>query len=409
MPPANKAAPKAAKAVSSTSAAARSAKPKPTATTKAEKAAAAAAITASPAATKKSVRLAAGNNKDTLTKASKKQSNAKALDAQAEPKKKLSSKAAAKKQADTTHAEDTTEEPAKKAGNGKKRARDADEDKSASKQEDDAAVPVAAKKAAKGMAKKQQATKAAAKAVEAEEKEEAEAAQEEVQDAEAALDEQEIIKGFSDVSGSDDDADSSDEEDDDDVEAGKNASILTVKLPNAKDDHSVKQRLDKVAKRKEANKTAEVPATLYFGRLPRGLYEDQLRGYLSQFGDVRRLRVSRNRKTGKPKHYAFVEFADKDVAAIVQETMNNYLIDGHLLQVKEVPKDKIHPKLWIGANRKYRAVPVDRIERVRRSKPKTDEEQAKHDAKLLKRQEARREKIKGAGIDYEFEGYKIEA
>lgn len=32
------------------------------------------------------------------------------------------------------------------------------------------------------------------------------------------------------------------------------------------------------------------------GRLPHGFYEDQLKGYLSQFGDVTRLRISRNKK-----------------------------------------------------------------------------------------------------------------
>lgn len=145
---------------------------------------------------------------------------------------------------------------------------------------------------------------------------------------------------------------------------------------------------------------------MYVGRLPHGFYEDQLRKYFEQFGDVRRLRLSRNKRTGKAKHYAFIEFADKDVAAIVAETMNNYLIDGHLLQVREVPKDKIHPKLWIGANRKFRNVPNDRIERVRRNGPKTPEQEAKRKRGILRAQNKRREKIKAAGIEYDFEGYK---
>ncbi|EPQ31522.1 uncharacterized protein PFL1_00855 [Pseudozyma flocculosa PF-1] len=377
---------------------------------------ASAAATTTAAATKKT---ASARQEETRAKTDK------ALDAAGEPKKRLPSKAAAKEQAEVTHKEVNEPTPKKKAAtNGKKRAREAaDEDKDDGSAEEvqAAASPAAAKKAATTTSKKQQqsgkAKAAAAAAPASEEDEAAEAAtaqeendEEDSEEADEALDESEIIRGLSDVSGSDDDADSSDEEDDeDDVEAGKNASILTVKLPNAKDDHSVKQRLDRVAKRKVANRTAEVPATLYFGRLPHGFLEDQLRSYLSQFGDVRRLRVSRNRKTGKPKHYAFVEFADRDVAAIVQETMNNYLIDGHLLQVREVPRDKIHPKLWIGADRKYRPVPVDRLERVRRSQPKTPEQQAKRNQKLLDRQEARRQNLKAAGIDYQFEGYTIEA
>ncbi|GAB2297499.1 nucleolar protein [Dionaea muscipula] len=35
---------------------------------------------------------------------------------------------------------------------------------------------------------------------------------------------------------------------------------------------------------------------LYIGRLPHGFYEDEMRGFFSQFGTIKRLRVARNRK-----------------------------------------------------------------------------------------------------------------
>jgi RNA recognition motif-containing protein len=35
---------------------------------------------------------------------------------------------------------------------------------------------------------------------------------------------------------------------------------------------------------------------IYVGRLPHGFYEAQLQGYFSQFGDITRLRLSRNKK-----------------------------------------------------------------------------------------------------------------
>jgi len=35
---------------------------------------------------------------------------------------------------------------------------------------------------------------------------------------------------------------------------------------------------------------------VYLGRIPHGFYEDQIRGFLSQFGDITRLRLSRNKK-----------------------------------------------------------------------------------------------------------------
>ncbi len=195
----------------------------------------------------------------------------------------------------------------------------------------------------------------------------------------ADVNEREIIASLSDVSvdssddeeddiEEDDAANSSDEDDEDDRLATKQqprSSLASVKLPNSKDDAVVQARLDKLRKSKSSrNAPSTTPGVLYIGRLPKGFFEKQLKAYFSQFGDVTRLRVSRNKKTGASKHYAFIEFADQDVARIVQETMHNYLIDGRLLQVKEVSKDKVHPELWVGANRKFQKVPGDRIERV---------------------------------------------
>ncbi|KAI0694655.1 hypothetical protein C8T65DRAFT_666435 [Cerioporus squamosus] len=191
-----------------------------------------------------------------------------------------------------------------------------------------------------------------------------------------------------------DDDDSSDEEMTDDI-----PGIDIGKLPTvAKDDETVKRRLEK-AKRKPT----EDRGVIYIGRIPHGFYEDQMRAYFSQFGTVTRLRLSRNKKTGKPKHYGFVEFDSSSVAKIVAETMDNYLLMGHILTCKVIPKDQVHPELWVGANRKWRAVPRDRVARVAHNKPRTEEETAKAEARLLKRQEQRKRKLEEAGINYDFE------
>lgn len=49
-------------------------------------------------------------------------------------------------------------------------------------------------------------------------------------------------------------------------------------------------------------------AVVYLGRIPHGFFEDQIRGYFGQFGDVLRVRLSRSKKTGRSRGYAFVEF-----------------------------------------------------------------------------------------------------
>eukprot|EP00879_Flechtneria_rotunda_P033861 GHRR01037705.1.p1 GENE.GHRR01037705.1~~GHRR01037705.1.p1 ORF type:complete len:101 (-),score=11.66 GHRR01037705.1:465-767(-) len=51
-----------------------------------------------------------------------------------------------------------------------------------------------------------------------------------------------------------------------------------------------------------------------------------LAGFFSQFGKLARVRLSRTKKTAKPKHYAFLEFQHSDVAKIAADTMDGYFI-----------------------------------------------------------------------------------
>ncbi|EJU04940.1 RNA-binding domain-containing protein [Dacryopinax primogenitus] len=188
--------------------------------------------------------------------------------------------------------------------------------------------------------------------------------------------------------------DSSDDDDDVDAEP-----IDLGKLPTiAKDDATIKRRLDKAKKQK-----TEERGVLYLGRIPHGFYEDQMRGYFSQFGTVTRLRLSRNKKTGKSKHYAFIEFDSLPVAEIVADATNNYLMFGRLLQCKVIPNEKVHPGLWVGANRKFRPVPRARVARLKHNKERTEEDQKKSAERLLKRQEEKKRKLAELGIDYDID------
>ncbi|PKI84546.1 hypothetical protein MVES_001419 [Malassezia vespertilionis] len=162
-----------------------------------------------------------------------------------------------------------------------------------------------------------------------------------------------------------DEPDSDSEDAEDDVLATRAAPSVgeIVRLPNSRDDAVVRQRLDQ-AKSRHAERSDGETGVVYIGRLPHGFFETQLKAYFSQFGDIRRLRLSRNKKTGHSKHYAFIEFDAKEVAEIVVDTMNNYLLDGHLVQMAMIPDRDVNPNMWIGANRTFRKVPTDRIERL---------------------------------------------
>ncbi|THH30291.1 hypothetical protein EUX98_g3911 [Antrodiella citrinella] len=193
----------------------------------------------------------------------------------------------------------------------------------------------------------------------------------------------------------DDDNSSDDEAMDEDDAPGIDVNTLPT---IAKDDAVVKQRLE-IAKR---TPTAD-RGVLYLGRVPHGFYEDQMKSYFNQFGDVTRLRLSRNKKTGKSKHYAFIEFESSSVAQIVADTMDNYLLMGHILTCKVIPKDEVHPELWVGANRKWRKVPTARISRLQHNKHRTEAEQYKAEKRLLKRQAEKKRKLVQIGIDYDIE------
>jgi len=48
--------------------------------------------------------------------------------------------------------------------------------------------------------------------------------------------------------------------------------------------------------------------------------------------------------------------------------MDNYLLMGHILKCKVIPKSEVHPELWIGADKKFKKVPMARVYRVSHNK-----------------------------------------
>ena len=150
----------------------------------------------------------------------------------------------------------------------------------------------------------------------------------------------------------------------------------------------------------------DLPRVIYVGHVPHGFYETQMREYFGQFGDVTRVKVSRNKKTGRSKHYAFIEFKHPEVASIVAESMNNYLLANQVLKVTLIEPEKVHPKTFEGTGTKFKKVPWQRRAAAKHNKDRTDAEKAKRNKGLVKAEDKRRAAIAAAGIDYEFPGYK---
>ncbi|KAI9316687.1 hypothetical protein BX666DRAFT_1858246, partial [Dichotomocladium elegans] len=151
----------------------------------------------------------------------------------------------------------------------------------------------------------------------------------------------------------------------------------------------------------------EDTGVIYLGRIPKGFYEEDMKEYFSQFGNITRFRLSRNKLSGASRHYAFIEFESAQVAKIVADTMHNYLLRGRLLQCHVLPKESLHPLMFESPkilSKKDRLTSMKLLIRSH-NKKKTPEDLQKKIEVILAREKTRRKNIAAAGIEYEFPGY----
>lgn len=150
---------------------------------------------------------------------------------------------------------------------------------------------------------------------------------------------------------------------------------------------------------------SDKPGVVYIGRIPHGFYEHEMKDYFSQFGTIRQIRVSRNKKTGASKHHAWIKFESDAVAEIVAKSMDNYLMFGHLLKVKLVSDDKVPENLFKGANKRFKKVPWNKMEGRKLKNPLPREAWQR---RIIKEQKRRLDKsVKLKEIGYVFESPKI--
>ncbi|KAK8177108.1 hypothetical protein IWX90DRAFT_420205 [Phyllosticta citrichinensis] len=243
---------------------------------------------------------------------------------------------------------------------------------------------VEAEKATKKSNKKRKSEPEPEPEPESEESAAAEEAQESAEESENEKEDDQtaaLLKGFE---SSEDEADGEDE--------GLNADEVPT-IPNEK---KLRKKLTKAQEQGQ-----DLPGVVYVGRVPHGFYEHQMRAYFSQFGEITRLRLSRNKKTGRSKHYAFIEFKHASVARITAETMDKYLMFGHILQVRYIPADQVHPELFKGANRRFKPAPRNKMEGRHL---RLGMEREGWDNRIKKEEQRRKEKEeKLKALGYEFE------
>ncbi|KAG6512899.1 MKI67 FHA domain-interacting nucleolar phosphoprotein-like [Zingiber officinale] len=151
----------------------------------------------------------------------------------------------------------------------------------------------------------------------------------------------------------------------------------------------------------EEEPAKNIATVLYIGHIPHGFYEEQMKGFFSQFGKIKHVRIARSRKTGNSKHYGFLEFENPEVAKVVADEINNYLVFEHNLQVHLIPPERVHPKLWKCANWRDNRKDWTAIARTQHSKERTSDEHQHMVQGIVKREEKRRKRIRAAGINYD--------
>ena len=107
--------------------------------------------------------------------------------------------------------------------------------------------------------------------------------------------------------------------------------------------------------RKDAHKKTpkhKKRGVVYIKHLPHGFYEDQLRGFFSQFGEITRLRLARSTKTLNSKGYAFIEFRYPEVAEIAADSMNNYLMFKNIIKTRYIQPSEIRHDYFRSSVRK---------------------------------------------------------
>ncbi|MBN3306561.1 MK67I protein, partial [Amia calva] len=163
-----------------------------------------------------------------------------------------------------------------------------------------------------------------------------------------------------------------------------------------------KKKVQEVKKRPKKDEDV-TPGVIYLGHIPKGFFEPQIRKYFEQFGKVLRLRLSRSKKTGGSKGYAFVEFECDEVARIVADTMNNYLLGERLIKCSFLPAEKVKPGLFKGSETQFKKPTRPAVRRY--NKNRTPVETERMTSKLLQKEAKLRKRLAEKGIDYDFPGF----
>lgn len=143
---------------------------------------------------------------------------------------------------------------------------------------------------------------------------------------------------------------------------------------------------------------------VYISHVPHGFYEKAMRKFFGQFGTVTDLRLARSKKTGRSCGFAFVEFKYREVAEVVAESMNNYLMFDRLLKCSVVSKERSSRAIFRGKVKEHK--PPGKIAMMKHKRlvnaVKCEETVQRRQVRQAKRVKKSLGKLEAAGIEYSF-------
>ncbi|KAL0224806.1 hypothetical protein RCL1_002718 [Eukaryota sp. TZLM3-RCL] len=155
----------------------------------------------------------------------------------------------------------------------------------------------------------------------------------------------------------------------------------------------------------ETKPSAPPRGVVYLGHIPHGFYEKEMKEFFTQFGEVKRLRLARSRRTGRSRGYAFIEFCNHEIAPIVASSMNGYLLFNHILKCSVVPPEDVHNNMFKGQGPRFTGHLRIQKEVEKQNRPLNATDIEKKRKRLEERDLLRRKRIKEAGISFKFTGF----
>lgn len=157
--------------------------------------------------------------------------------------------------------------------------------------------------------------------------------------------------------------------------------------------------------------------SIFVAKLDFGITSEQLKQAFQQYGTVLKASVATDRETGKSRGFGFVEMADREEAMVAIKELDNSIMNGRPIAVKEAeqrqdnrpPRDPNAPRPDFNRNREggnaSRPTNFQRPDRPTDFKKPADEEPTDFVPTIIPlKGEPRKTKVEKKGKDWDSEG-----